>query len=157
MKTRIGLVAAMALMLTIVFAPAAEAKTIKLFVTPLIGEQDHCRASSDLVKWSYTFKAKISRKNSPLPRNVIIRYKVLDASTGATIVGQKITLKPRKFFKVGLLNTFTAGQSLTIVLDASFKSPTTGKTFKSHTELPESVPTIAQLDAANPPVATCAP
>lgn len=156
MKSRLGLISGLALMLTIVFAPAAEAKTIKLFVTPIIGEQDHCRASADLVKWSYTFKAKITRKNSPLPKNVVVRYKVLDSATGAQIGAEKITLKPKSFFKVGVLNTFTAGQSLTIVLDASFRSPTNGKTFKSHTELPELVPTIAQLDGANPPVPTCA-
>jgi hypothetical protein len=159
MKARLGLVAGLALMLTVVFAPAAEAKTIKLFVQPIIGEQDYCRAATDQVKWSYTFKAKITRKNSPLPKSVIMRYKVIDASTGAQLGGQKITLKPKKFFKVGALITFTANQSVTLVLDASFKSPTTGKTLRSHSELPELVPTVEQLDAATglPACAAAAP
>jgi hypothetical protein len=155
MKTRLGFVAGLALMLTIAFVPAAEAKTIKLFVTPVISAQDDCRVATDQIKWSYAFKAKIERKNSPLPRNVIIRYKVLDTATGAQIGGQKVTLKPKKFFKVGALYQYAAGQSITIVLDASFKSPTTGKTFKSHSELPDTAPTIEQMDAAGANLPTC--
>jgi hypothetical protein len=137
-------------------APSAQAVTHKLFVTPLLGYADDCRVSTDQVKWSYTFKAKIKRKNSPLPKRVTIDYAVTDVDTGLVVVEQTLVLKPKKFFKIGALSQYTAGHNLSVRVKASFKSPLTGKRLKSDSTLADAVPTVAMMDAANPPLPACA-
>ncbi|MBI4898648.1 MAG: hypothetical protein HY827_09835 [Actinobacteria bacterium] len=156
MKTRFA-VAIFATLLTVAaLAPSAPAATSKLYVTPYMGVVNFCRASTDQVRWSYTFKAKIKRKNSPLPKKVMIKYNVTDSSTGQVMVSQRLTLKPKKFYKIGLETQYTAGQQLSVTLDASFKSPLTGRTLRSHSVLPDSAPTVEMMDGAATAPPACA-
>lgn len=161
MKTRFAAVMLAALLAVTVFAPAAEALTRKLYVTPIIGMTEPCRAAPDQVQYSYTFRAKIKRKNSPNPKRVTIKYKVTDLTAGAVVVEQTLVLKPnrskaRHFFKVGALAQYTAAHQLQIDVNASFKSPLNGKTYRSTSTVPDSIPTVEALDAINPPLSACA-
>lgn len=155
MKIRIALLASAVLLALGALAPSAQAARSSIKVTPSFDYAGFCRPAPDQLAWSYTFKAKIKRKNSPLPKNVVIRYSVTDSSTGAVLVSQKLTLKPRSFYKVGLLTTYTAGTPITLTANASFKSPLTGRTLKSKTVFPDVVPTVEQMDAAGFPIAPC--
>jgi hypothetical protein len=137
-------------------APTAPAATSKLYVTPYLGVVNFCRASTDQVRWNYTFKAKIKRKNSPLPKKVMIKYSVTDNATGQVMVAQKLALKPKKFYKIGAETQYTAGQQLSVTLDASFKSPLTGKTLRSHSVLSDEAPSVAMMDGATTAPPVCA-
>lgn len=156
MKLRIALLTAVVAAASAVYTPGAQSATSKLFVTPSYDFTNFCRPATDQFAWSYTFKAKIKRKNSPLPKKVTIKYRVTDSSTGALLRSQTLTLKPRSFYKVGLITTYTAGTPITLTATAIFKSPLTGKTFKSKTSVPDTVPTVEQMDAQGIPVAPCA-
>ncbi|MBI5309681.1 MAG: hypothetical protein HZB14_01435 [Actinobacteria bacterium] len=144
------------LIASMAFTPAAQSATSKLYVTPSFDYTGFCRPAADQLMWAYTFKAKIKRKNSPLPRRVTIKYSVTDANTGAVLVAQTLTLKPRKFYKVGALTTYIAGTPIILRATASFRSPQTGKLLKSKTTFNDAVPTVEQMDANGIPVATCA-
>lgn len=156
MKTRFVFVLTAALFVVAALAPSAPAATSKLYVTPYVDYADFCRASVDQVRWSYSFKAKIKRKNSPLPKKVMIKYSVTDSATGQVMISQKLALKPKKYFKIGTQTQYTAGQQLTLTLDASFKLPLTGKTLRSHTVMPDTAPTVEQMDAAATQPPACA-
>jgi len=156
LKLRFALLATAVLVALGAFAPSANAITRKLYVTPQYGFTGFCRPAADQLMWSYTFKAKIKRKNSPLPKKVTIRYRVTDSSTGTLLRSQTLNLKPRRFYKVGLSTTYIAGTPITLTATASFKSPLTGKTLKSTTTVPDTVPTVEQMDADAFPITTCA-
>lgn len=160
MKTRFAAVLLAVLLAVAAFAPAAEALTRKLFVTVAPGATGFCRTAADQMKFSYDFKAKIKRKNSPNPRRVVVSYSVTDTATGAVIVSQTLVLKPsrsksRNFYKAGALTQYTAGTNLSVSIKMKFKSPNTGKTIRSSATAPDSVPTVEQLDSLNPPLTAC--
>lgn len=155
MKSRIATIFLLTLLAAAASVPSAGAATRKIIVTPVIGYADVCRAETDQIRFSYTFKAKIKRKNAPRPKKVTIKYSVKDDSTGALIVRQTLTLKPRSYFRVGAQMQYAAEQKLKITVDASFKSPLTGKTLKSHSVLDDAIPSVADLDAADPPLPAC--
>ncbi len=156
MKTRFAVAALAMLLAAVALAPSAPAATSKLYVTPYLGVVNFCRLSTDQVRWNYTFKAKIKRKNSPLPKKVMIKYSVTDNSTGQVMVSQRLSLKPKKFYKIGAETQYTAGQQLSVTLDASFKSPLTGRTLRSHTVLSDSAPTVEVMDGAATAPPACA-
>lgn len=156
MKLRIALLATAVTVALGALAPTADAITRKLYVTPSYDFTNFCRPATDQLAWSYAFKAKIKRKNSPLPKKVTIKYSVTDSSTGGLLLSQTLTLKPRSFYKVGLQVTYTAGTPILLKATASFKSPLTGKTLKSTTSVPDTVPTVEAMDAQGIPVAPCA-
>lgn len=161
MKTRFAAAMLAAVLAATVFAPASEAASSKLYVKVTPGATAFCRAAPDQLTFSYFFKAKITRRNSPNPKRVVVSYRVTDTATGAVIVSQTLVLKPsrsksRNFYKVGALTQYTAGTNLSVSVKMKFKAPNTGRTIRSSATLPDSVPTVEQLDALNPPLLACA-
>lgn len=161
MKTRFVAVSLAASLAAAVFAPAAGALTHKLYVTPIISRVEPCRAATDQVIFAYAFKAKIKRSHSPNPKRVTIRYSVADLETSTYVLAEKLTLKPnrskaRNFYKVGAFAQYTAGHQLRIDVDASFKSPLTGKTIRKSSSISDGIPTVEQLDALSSPLPACA-
>jgi hypothetical protein len=128
-------------------AGAKYAQYIK--VTPYLNSIDFCRPAPDQVKWKYTLKAKIKRKNVGLPKKVTMEYLVTDLDTAEDIVSQVLKLKPKKFYKVGKLTQYPAGHNIQFQLDGSFKSPIDGKILRKRSISNFVVPTAAEMDQAN--------
>lgn len=157
MKIRIVLLATAVTLALGAFAPSANALTRKLFITPEMGQVGYCRAATDQVQFSYTFKAKIKRKNAALPKRVNVKYSVTDMNSGAVVVSQRLTLKPRKYYKVGALTQYqTLGQQLQITADVSARSTINGRMLRSHSVLYDTLPTVEQMDLAATPLPACA-
>lgn len=146
MKIRIALLATAAMIALAAFAPSASALTRSLKVTTTPSIVNECRSAPDQAMWSFAYKSTIKRKNVAAPSRVTVRYRVTDAATGALLAEQKLTLKPRKYYKVGLPVIYTAGTQVILKSTATFKNPYNGRNIKaSGTDL-VNVPTIEQLD-----------
>lgn len=160
--TAVVLIATAALMLAMLTATASAVKYDKYIkVTPLLNRVDSCRISPEVVQWSYTLKAKLSRRNVDRPKSIRMRYEVTDLDTGAMLRLQVFKLKPKKYYAVGMPTQYAAGHQLQFQLDVSFKSPINGKRRRSRSISNVLVPTVAQIDQANaakpqaPPYPAC--
>ena len=109
----------------------------------------------------HTLKARLERRNVKRPSSIRMRYEVTDLDTGAVLRLQVFRLKPKRYYGVGVPTQYSVGHHLQFQLDTSFKSPINGKRRRSRSISNITVPTAAQIDAANaakpqdPPYPAC--
>ncbi|MGH2905724.1 MAG: hypothetical protein ACRDKI_03025 [Solirubrobacterales bacterium] len=163
MKIKLALLSSIAVLgsLALVQPAAAKSSSIKVTTTPAI--VNLCRPAADQVRFNFEFSAKIKKRNTSNPRNVVVTYKVLDAATGAQLADGKVTLTAHNHWRKQSPAAFaTAGQALTYKLVSVFKAPNTGRKVTAKATLPDQVPTVEQMDQANaqtpaaPPFPACA-
>jgi hypothetical protein len=161
MRSKLALIVFAAAAIAVATGPAtAQAKTIKLYVSPKIDYTDICRINPGSLRFSFLFGAKFTRKNSPYPKSVQFKWTVTDNATGAAVINGTNTLTKRNKWKsTSVPITLTTGGSYIYTIKGSFRSPTTHKllkrTFILPTDGPDQIPTDQQLDTANPPVPAC--
>lgn len=154
------LLLAVAVIVTSLFSvSAAEAKVVKLFVTPKYGITEECRTPG-VYGFRFTFGAKFTRRNSPYPKSVKFKYTVTDLSTGGTVTSGRATITKRGKWKAKSKPIrLTAPGTYQYRMEGSFKSPQTGKTIRGTDILPpggsERIPTDAEMDAAGVVLPAC--
>jgi hypothetical protein len=157
LKIRISLIAVFAALMTALMAQPVGAASSSIKVTTVPSLVNFCRAAPDQLSFQFHFKAKIKRKNSGLPKRVTVTYKVRDITTGLIALEDKVTLKPKSFEKDGKVGTYLAGHDLQYELKSTFKSPNNGKKINATATIPDHIPTVEEMDAANPPIPPCPP
>lgn len=156
MRTKLLLVAAVAAVASLALVPAAGAKSSSITVTTTPTLTDLCRAAPDQVGFKFQFTAKIKRRNSPKPKNVRVEFRVTNSATGAVLSTGKVTLTPRNKFKNKSAQIVVpAGTPLIYNFQSVYNAPRTGKKVKAKGSSTDQVPTVEQLDAANPPLPAC--
>lgn len=157
MRKKIALLTTFAAVAALALVPSSQAASSSIKVTTSYDFANFCRPAVDQLQYQFVFKAKIKRRNSPLPRNVVVRYRVLDNATGQSYGSGKVTLTKRnKWTNLSNPVIATAGASVTYELTSTYKAPRTGRNVKAKGSFPDQIPTVADLDAANPPLPSCA-
>lgn len=157
MKIRVALVAAFAMIVLLLPANPASAVTRKFFVTTSYDFTDFCRPADpvDQVKWSFIYKAKIRRKNSPPAKKIRVNFKVTDTTLNVEVLNETVYLRPEDKFKAtGALTAYTAGHNLRYDMKSSTKSPLTGKMLRATSSYSDVVPTVEQLNQLLLPACT---
>lgn len=158
MRKKIALLTAVAAVAALALVPSSQAASSSIKVTSSYDFANFCRPAVDQLQFQFLFKAKIKRRNSPLPRNVVVRYKVLDAATGTSYGSGKVTLTKRnKWQKLSNPVIAPAGAQVIYDLTSTYKAPRTGRNVKAKASIPDVIPTVAEMDAINPPLPSCAP
>jgi len=155
MRSKLALTAVLAAVM-LVAVPNAYAKTSKLLVKGEVGTTDECRIVPGQLRISWIFKAKITRRNSPLPKRVKITYSTVDSSSGAPVASGALTLTKRnKWTAISDALTFNTGGTYDSKFTLSYKAPISHKTVHSNYDLPLTINTDAELDQQNPPLPAC--
>ena len=135
-------------LLALVLAPTASARYIS--VTVGYEATDLCRTAPDVLTYKLQFKAKVKRSGVAKPDKVRIGYQVLDASSLQVLASGTTNLKRSKGYKAKTSRiSATAGESLSYHLN--MKYTVEGKSSKSKITSPDTVPSVADMDA-NPSI-----
>lgn len=150
MRTKLALLAAVAIVASLAVAPSANAKSSYILVTTkLTTASDFCRPSADFLSYKLNFKATIKRRNSPKPKSVRVTYKVIDNATGGQYNSGVVTLTPRNKFKnKSKYLSVPVGASITYNLVSTYRAPRTRKKVTAKAKIPDTIPTAAELDTA---------
>lgn len=137
-----------AFVVALVAVPAANAAYI--YVTVNYDVTNLCRTAPDVLTYKLKFKAKIKRSGVDKPSKVRIGYQVVDSSS-LQVVRSGVTNLKRKSGYSAKTSTITAraGQGLTYHLNMKYS--VAGKTSKSKISSPDTIPSVAQMDA-NPTI-----
>lgn len=131
MRKKFALLTAIAaLALVAVPVGTAQAKTIKLTVTPTFDLVDACRPAAGQIRFKMEFGAKFKRKNSPYPKSVKYSYTVRDQN-GVSFASGSVTLTKKGGWKKTTKDiTAASGTTIYFSIKGTFRSPSTGKLLK---------------------------
>ncbi|MBJ7347650.1 MAG: hypothetical protein JHC87_03640 [Thermoleophilaceae bacterium] len=155
MKSRLSLAAVSVVALAAVIAPSATANSAKtassIIVTTTYDEINLCLSAPDVVSTDHRFKAKIKKKGTTNPKKVVVTYKVTDLTTGILVIKEKLTLKPKKYTKVGSSVLYTAGHQYQYDYVSVYRAPNTGKNVKAKSKRTDTIPSVESLAALGLP------
>jgi hypothetical protein len=137
-----------AFVVALVAVPAANAAYI--YVTVSYEATNLCRTAPDVLTYKLKFKAKIKRSGVDKPDKVRIGYQVVDSSSLA-VVRSGVTNLKRKSGYSAKTSTITARADQGLTYHLNMKYTVEGKTSKSKISSPDTIPSVAQMDA-NPTI-----
>ncbi len=137
-----------AFLLALVVVPVASADSI--FVSVGYKATGLCRTAPDVLTYKLEFKAKITAVGVTKPKKVRIGYQILDANSLAVLRSGTVNLKKSSGYKAKTKRiSATAGQSLSYHLN--MKYTVEGQTAKTKITDSDTVPSVADMDAAGIP------
>lgn len=149
MRKKIALLSLVsAFVVAMVAVPTANAAYIK--VTVNYSFANICRPAPDVLTYKLKFKGKVERSGIPKPEKVRIGYQVVDSSTLA-VVRSGVTNLKRSSGYTGKTSTITARAEQGLTYHLNMKYTVLGKTSKTKISSPDTIPTVADMDA-NPSI-----
>lgn len=133
-----------AFVVALVAVPAANAAYISVTVSYKV--TNLCRSAPDVLTYKLKFKAKIKRSGVAKPKKVRIGYQVVDSSSLA-VVRSGVTNLKRKSGYSSKTSTITARADQGLTYHLNMKYTVNRKSSKTKISSPDTVPSVAQMDA----------
>jgi hypothetical protein len=137
-----------AFVVALVAVPVANAAYI--YVTVSYEATNLCRTAPDVLTYKLKFKAKIKRSGVEKPEKVRIGYQVVDSSS-LEVVRSGVTNLKRSSGYSAKTTTITARADQGLTYHLNMKYTVGGKSSKSKISSPDTIPSVAKMDA-NPTI-----
>ncbi len=152
MKPRIIISLIAALTVAIGVTPAASGHTADpsstIIASLSVASINKCFLAPDRAQSNTRFSVSFRRTGNPKPKKpkkVKVSYQITDTGDGTVIASETLTLKPRKYKKVGAIAEYIADHSYQLEWKASFRLRENGKMVRGSGSSSITMPSADQL------------